>query len=94
MATRNKEARWSFRVAPEEDALVREAASMRSEDLTHFVRGAALVEADRVLSERRNFVLDAERWDSFVELLDRPVSANPGLEELFSRRSVFRDSDS
>ena len=81
--------RWDFRVDPETDRLVRQAAQTAERTLTDFVVDAAVVEAERVLADRTQFVLDAEQWDRFVELLDRAPQDNPGLEKLFSRPSVF-----
>ena len=81
--------RWDFRVASDTDQLVRQAAETADQTLTDFVVDAAVVEAERVLADRTQFVLDAERWDRFVELLDRAPQENPGLEKLFSKPSVF-----
>lgn len=81
--------RWDFRVASEADQLVRQAAETAERTLTDFVVDAAVVAAERVLADRTQFVLDAERWDRFVELLDRSPQDNPGLEKLFSKPSVF-----
>ena len=81
--------RWDFRVASETDQLVRQAAETADRTLTDFVVDAAVVEAERVLADRTRFVLDTERWDRFVELLDRAPQDNPGLEKLFSKPSVF-----
>jgi uncharacterized protein (DUF1778 family) len=82
-------ARWSFRVEPAIDRLVREAAAASGQTLTEFVLGAAGLAADRVLARRTPFVLERGRWERFVELLDRPPRDNPGLERLFSQPSVF-----
>jgi hypothetical protein len=54
-----------------------------------FVRSAAVLEAERTLADRTSFVLDEVRWNRFVEILDRPPRVPAGLEELFSRPSVF-----
>lgn len=81
--------RWDFRVAPETDRLVRQAAATADRTLTDFVVDAAVIEAERLLADRTNFVLDEERWNRFVELLDRPPRDNPSLEKLFSKPSVF-----
>ena len=81
--------RWDFRVASDTDRLVRQAAETADQTLTDFVVDAAVVEAERVLADRTQFVLDAERWDRFVELLDRAPQSHPGLEKLFSNQSVF-----
>jgi uncharacterized protein (DUF1778 family) len=83
--------RWDVRVAAETDRLVRQAAATADKTLTDFVAGAAVVEAERVLADRTQFVLDAENWTRFVELLDRPPRDKPGLETLFSRPSVFEE---
>jgi uncharacterized protein (DUF1778 family) len=81
--------RWDFRVASDTDQLVRQAAETSDRTLTDFVVDAAVLEAERVLADRTRFVLDAERWKLFVELLDRPPQDKPGLERLFSKPNVF-----
>jgi len=84
--------RWDFRVASDKDQVVRQAAETAERTLTDFVVDAAVVEAERVLADRTQFVLDAEQWERFVELLDRPPQEKPGLEKLFSQPSVFAGS--
>ena len=81
--------RWDFRVDPDADRLVRMAAETAQTTLTDFVVDAAVLEAERQLADRTRFVLDGERWDRFVTLLDRPPRENPGLQRLFSKPSVF-----
>lgn len=87
-AAKTKE-RWDFRVAPDADRVVREAAEATHRTLTDFVVEAATVEAERVLADRTRFVLDAERWERFGELLERSPQDRPGLEKLFSAPNVF-----
>jgi uncharacterized protein (DUF1778 family) len=81
--------RWDFRVEPEKDRLVRQAAASSQRTLTDFVVDAAFLEAERLLADRTAFVLERQQWERFVELLDRPPRENPGLEKLFSQPSVF-----
>ena len=81
--------RWDFRVAPDTDDLVRRAAETSDKTLTDFVVAAATVEAQRVLADRTMFVLDADQWARFIEILDRPERDNAGLAALFSKPSVF-----
>ena len=83
--------RWDFRVAPGTDSLVRRAAQLADRTLTEFVVDAAVLEAERVLADRTQFVLGREEWARFVEILDRPPRENPGLKKLFSRPSVFAE---
>jgi uncharacterized protein (DUF1778 family) len=59
--------------------IVRHAAALSSRLLTDFVVQAAVNEAERVLAGRARYALDAEAWDRFTELLDRPVRDNPRL---------------
>jgi uncharacterized protein (DUF1778 family) len=84
-----KDTRWNLRVAPDANELVRQAASARHQNLTDFVIEAALGEAERVLTDRTSFPLDETKWNEFVDLLDRPVRDNPGLEKLLTEPSVF-----
>jgi len=81
--------RWDFRVESAADDLVRRAAEVSHRSLTDFVVEAAVVEADRVLSDRTRFVLDDEDWDRFSAALDREPRDVPGLSKLFANRSVF-----
>ena len=81
--------RWDFRVSPETDLLVRQAADTADRTLTDFVIDAALLQAERVLADRTQFILDDQQWVRFVELLDRPPEQKPGLEKLFSKPSIF-----
>jgi len=85
--------RWNFRVAPETDRLLREAAQRTGKTLTTFVVDAVVVEAERVLADRTQFTLEAEQWTRFVELLDRPPQNKPGLEKLFAKPSVLAAAD-
>jgi uncharacterized protein (DUF1778 family) len=81
--------RWDFRVEPETDRLVRQAAATSQRTLTAFVVDAALLEAERLLADRTAFALERQEWERFVEFLDRSPRENPGLEKLFSKPSVF-----
>jgi uncharacterized protein (DUF1778 family) len=81
--------RWDFRVEEVADQLVRRAAEVSHRSLTDFVVEAAVVEAERVLSDRTRFVLDDEDWERFSAALDREPRDVPGLARLFASRSVF-----
>lgn len=89
MSAQTRDSRWNLRVAPRDDIIVRKAAEESHRDLSEFVRTAAVTEAERILADRTEFTLDADSWDRFVESLERPPRIPPGLEDLFSRPSVF-----
>ena len=80
--------RWAFRVPAKAAVLVRRAAESADRTLTEFVVDAAVLEAERVLADRTQFVLPPAQWKQFVELLDRPAKT-AGLSNLFARASVF-----
>jgi len=82
--------RWDFRVEPGTDRLIRQAAEASQRTLTDFVVTAAVLEAERLLADRKRFVLESEAWDRFVDLLDRPPRDNPGLRKLFAEPGVPR----
>jgi uncharacterized protein (DUF1778 family) len=81
--------RWAFRVESNADQLVRQAAELCHRSLTDFVVQAAVVEAERVVSDRTRFLLDSEAWDRFNDLLDRPVQQKAALKRLLDEPSVF-----
>ena len=89
MAEPLRAARWNLRIASGTDALVRQAASLRSQNMSEFVIGAALLEAERVLADRTVFQVDEAAWQEFLDLLDRPVRENAGLDRLFAGPFAF-----
>ncbi len=46
-------------------------------------------EAEAVLLERRLFMLDDEKFQQFVELLDKPPSANENLRKLLTTKAPW-----
>lgn len=84
-----KGTRWTLRVTEPADQVVRAAALTAHRNLTDFVVGAAVGEAERVLADRTRFVLDEPTWSAFVDLLDRPAREPDGLRELLTTDSVF-----
>jgi uncharacterized protein (DUF1778 family) len=80
---------WKFRVAEDEDELVKAAVNSSDTKLSSFVRSAAVAEAHRVLADRRGFELDRDAWQEFSELLERPARVPEGLADLFSKPPVF-----
>jgi uncharacterized protein (DUF1778 family) len=92
MATKTgetRERRWNLRVEDSEDEIVRAASDLAETSYSSFVRGAAVSEARRVLADRTQFRLDPAEWEAFNALLDRPPRVPAGLQELFSKPSVF-----
>ena len=80
-----KTSRLNLRVAPADDALLRQAAELTGETLSEFVVESARERAERLVADRTRFVLDADEWSVFCEALDRPAEVKPALRELFER---------
>lgn len=76
----------NLRIDPETDARIRRAAASAGLSVSAFVASAAGAAADDVLADRREFVLEPERWDEFVRMLDRPARELPKLREAANRR--------
>lgn len=88
-ATRRKEDRLELRLEPAKRRLLDEAAAASSMSTSAFVLSHATTAAQQVLADRTTFVLPAERWDAFVQLLDRDERPMPGLAAFLARPSVL-----
>lgn len=80
-----KSARVELRVAPAEDALLRQAAELSGESLSRFLLDSGRERAERLLADRTRFVLDESAWKKFSAALDRPAEVKPGVADLFGR---------
>jgi uncharacterized protein (DUF1778 family) len=85
-----KAARMNLRIDPGTDARIRQAAASAGVSVSAFVASAAGAAADAVLADRQEFVLEPERWDEFVRMLDRPARDLPKLREAGQRRQRLR----
>ena len=80
-----KTSRRNLRVAPADDALIREAAEVAGESVSEFLVASARSRAQMVLADRRQFVLDEDAWAAFTAALDRPAQAPSHVVELLRR---------
>ena len=88
-STRRKEDRLELRLEPANRRLLDEAAAASSMSTSAFVLSHATTAAQQVLADRTTFVLPDDRWDAFVELLERGERPEPELAAFLARRSVF-----
>ncbi len=88
---RTKSDRLEIRLEAEHRELLGEAAAASAMSVSSFVLTHATDAARAVLADRTSFVLPEERWDAFVELLDRDVKPMPGLVALLARPSVLEE---
>ena len=88
-ATRRKDDRLELRLERERRQLIDQAAQATGLSTSAFVLEHATLAAQQALADRTLFVLPADRWDAFVELLDRPEQPVEGLAALLARRSIL-----
>jgi uncharacterized protein (DUF1778 family) len=88
-----KSHRWSLRVTPAQDAVVRRLLETTGESLNDYVVRRAVEAAEADLADRRVFALDDESWDELQDLLDRPPAPKPRLAQLLSTPSVLDPSE-
>jgi uncharacterized protein (DUF1778 family) len=76
--------------APEETKnLIDRAAKVTGKTRTEFILDSARRTAEDVLLDQRLFVLDAEKYDTFLNLLDEPPKPTAELRRLLSEKSPW-----
>ena len=73
--------------AKEYDAVIHISVSAK---LSSCYQNACLA-AEQTLLDQRLFVVSGSQYKAILDMLDRPVSDNPGLADLLSRRPVWAD---
>ena len=84
-----KTERWSIRVTPAEDTIVRRVLADVGMSLNDYVVSRAVAAAIDDLADRRVFTLPAEAWDELQEILDRPPAPKPRITALLTEPSVL-----
>lgn len=90
--TTRKNDRLELRLEPAQRRMLDEAATASGMTVTGFVLSHATEAAREVVADRTSFVLPAERWDAFVDLLARDARPMPGLATFLSRPSVLDEA--
>ncbi len=87
--TRNREARINVRASARQEQLIKAAAAASDTTVTEFVLGTAVTQAEKVLADRRYFLVDDEQWAALEDLLAQPVPATPKLSALLNAPDFF-----
>ncbi len=85
----SKTERIDVRVSPAAKDTLQMAATQVNKTVSQFLLDAGLTAAAETLEDRRSFILDKERWEAFVKVLDRPPRMKPRLARLLAQRSVL-----
>lgn len=86
-AVRNE--KLDIRLSADDKERLGAAAAVARRSLSDFVLSSALASAEETLADRRHFVLDPDRWEAFLAILDRPPAVSEGLSKLMRRPSPF-----
>jgi uncharacterized protein (DUF1778 family) len=84
-----KDSRLNLRTSIQQQQLIRSAAAAQDKSVTDFVLESATTNAERVLADRRWFIISTESWNALGELLDAPAAETPRLSRLLSEPTVF-----
>lgn len=84
-----KTSRFGLRATPEQEALLRRAAAACHKSLTEFIMDSAYAAATNTLLDQRVFMVSGDRYQTLLDLLDRPAKDNAGLRDLFSRSAPW-----
>jgi len=84
-----RDTRINLRGTSAELEFIRRAAAASQKSLTEFVLESAASAAERVLADRREFLLEADSWQAFQEALERPAVLKPRLSALLNEPESF-----
>lgn len=84
-----KTERWTLRVTPAQDTIVRRVLQATGMSLNEYVVGCAVASAENDLADRQVFALAPEAWDELQEILDRPKTPKPEIAALLSEPSIL-----
>jgi uncharacterized protein (DUF1778 family) len=88
-----RRSRINLRASARQEQLLKQAAAATDRTMTDFVLESAVVEAERVLADRRWFLISDEQWDEFQHLLEQPARDLPKLRALLAKSSPFADEE-
>ena len=84
-----RSSRIGLRATRDEERLIRLGAERRGETFTRFIVKSACTEAEIALADQKHFNLPPEKFDQFLDALDRPAKVIPALQKLSSESSIL-----
>ncbi|MEX0152890.1 DUF1778 domain-containing protein [Microbacterium sp. LMI1-1-1.1] len=91
MAAPRKNARIELRVTAAQKESIEAAAAISGRTVTAFSADVLTERAEEVIQQDRQLRVEAEAFDAFLAVMDRPARSVEGLQDLFRRTSVFVD---
>ena len=84
-----KTERWTLRVTPTQDTIVRRVLATTGMSLNEYVVSCAVSSATNDLADRQVFVITPDAWEELQDILDRPAVAKPRIAALLDTPSVL-----
>jgi uncharacterized protein (DUF1778 family) len=88
-SSKSRSARLGLRATPEQEAVLRRAASVAHKSLTDYILDSACLAAEQTLLDQRLFMASEAQYQAVLGLLDQPAQDNPGLRDLFARQAPW-----
>jgi uncharacterized protein (DUF1778 family) len=79
----------NLRVPEKTRHLIDTAAAVAGKSRTEFMLGSARQRAIDVLLDQRLFLLDPDKYDAFVKVLDNPPAAGAKLKALMNKKRLW-----
>lgn len=76
-----KTEKFDIRLSREEEAVIKQAASLQHTSPTNFIRQQAVVAAEAVVHEQTRFVVTDKQWQAIDEALSQPAKVLPNLQK-------------
>lgn len=89
MSRAPRDQRFTMRMSARQRQTIASAAAALDKSETDFMLDVAVHEAERVLADRRWFVVDDESWARFNAILDEPVPYESDFREILNTPTVF-----
>jgi uncharacterized protein (DUF1778 family) len=88
-SNRNRDVTINIRAHQVQRDLIDRAAEALGKNRSDFMLESACREAQAVLLDRRLFILDDDKFQQFLQLLDAPPSNNQNLAKLLKRKAPW-----
>lgn len=80
-----KTEKFDIRLSQQEEAVIKQAATLQCTSPTSFIRQQAVVAAEAVVHEQTRFVVTDAQWNLIEQALSRPARVLPNLKKKLSQ---------
>jgi uncharacterized protein (DUF1778 family) len=88
-SSKSRSVQLGLRATPEQEAVLRRAASVAHKSLTDYILDSACLAAEQTLLDQGLFMTSEVQYQAVLDLLDQSAQDNPGLRDLFARQAPW-----